>query len=95
MGTSAESLQKKVAKLAVLQAQATMIHLKCIEETKNILTKEQLLFLLSQKKRTMRDGQKSIKATIKNVYRVKKDNNVTNVIKQRYLYFCEHYFLFG
>jgi len=61
MGTHAEDLQKKVARLAVLQAQATMTHLKCIEETKNILTKDQLLFLLSQKNRNMKHGQKPMK----------------------------------
>ena len=65
MGVSAESLQKKVAQLAVLQAQATMTHLKCIEETKNVLTKEQLMFLLSQKKQNKKKGMKSKKCNYK------------------------------
>ena len=65
MGTSAELLQKKVAQLAVLQAQATMTQLKCIEETKNILTKEQLMFLLSQKKQNKKQGMKSKKCNYK------------------------------
>jgi hypothetical protein len=39
-GVSAEELKDKVAKLALLQAAATMTHLKCIESTKAILTKE-------------------------------------------------------
>lgn len=56
-GTPAEALQEKVAKLAVLEAMATMTHLKCIEMTKNILTKDQLLFLLSQKNRKMKQRQ--------------------------------------
>ena len=48
-GTSAAELKAKVDKLASLEAKATMTHLKCIEKTKNILTKEQLLFLLVNK----------------------------------------------
>ncbi len=50
-GTPAMELKSSVEKLAVLQAYATMIHLKCIEETKEILTKDQLLYLLANKKR--------------------------------------------
>jgi len=38
-----------VDKLASLEAEATMVHLKCIENTKDILTKDQLLFLLANK----------------------------------------------
>lgn len=48
-GASADSLKSKVEKLADLEAKATMVHLKCIEKTKNILTKDQLLFLLANK----------------------------------------------
>ena len=48
-GTSTDSLKSKVEKLADLEAKATMVHLKCIEKTKNILTKDQLLFLLAKK----------------------------------------------
>ncbi len=48
-GTKSADLEQKVAKLALLQATATMAHLKCIEETKEILTKDQFLFLLANK----------------------------------------------
>lgn len=50
MGTSAKSLEQKVGMLAVIEARATMTHLECIEATKNILTKEQIMFLLMHKK---------------------------------------------
>jgi len=59
-GTSAVDLKDKVAKLALLQATATMAHLKCIEETKAILTKDQLLFLLVNKNKKMKHGKKSM-----------------------------------
>lgn len=48
-GAKAADLKAKVDKLASLQAEATMVHLNCIEKTKEILTKDQLLFLLSNK----------------------------------------------
>ena len=41
-GASSSSLETKVNKLASLRAKATMIHLKCIYETKQILNKAQL-----------------------------------------------------
>ncbi len=50
-GTSAMELKSSVEKLAVLQAYATMVQLKCIEETKKILTKDQLLYLLANKRK--------------------------------------------
>ena len=59
-GTKAADLKDKVAKLALLQATATMAHLKCIEETKAILTKDQLLFLLVNKNKKMKHGKKSM-----------------------------------
>ena len=52
-GTSSADLKDKVAKLASLEAKATMVQLKCIEETKAILTKDQLLYLLVNKNRGM------------------------------------------
>lgn len=52
-GTSSADLKEKVEKLASLEAKATMVHLKCIEETKAILTKDQLLYLLVNKNRGM------------------------------------------
>ncbi len=57
-GVSAEELKDKVAKLALLQAAATMTHIKCIESTKAILTKDQLYFLLANKNKKMNHGQK-------------------------------------
>jgi len=57
-GVSAEELKDKVAKLALLEAAATMTHLKCIESTKAILTKNQLYFLLANKNKKMDHGKK-------------------------------------
>ncbi len=48
-GTNARDLKDKVVELALLEATATMAHLKCIDETKKILTKDQLLFLFVNK----------------------------------------------
>jgi len=56
-GAKAADLKGKVDKLASLEAEATMVHLSCIEKTKDILTKEQLLFLLANKSK--RHGMKS------------------------------------
>jgi hypothetical protein len=53
-GTKSADLEEKVAKLALLQGTATMAHLKCIEQTKEILTKDQLLFLLANKNKGMK-----------------------------------------
>ena len=44
-GETADSLNGDVARLASLRAQATMMHLKCIYETRKILTKEQIEIL--------------------------------------------------
>jgi len=41
-GTNPEDLEEDVEKLAELRAEATIIHLNCIYDTKNILTKKQL-----------------------------------------------------
>ena len=38
-------LQDKVSKLASLRAEATMVHLKCIYDTREILTEDQLYIL--------------------------------------------------
>ena len=46
-GKSPKSLQGKVYKLAKLRAQATMAHLRCIANTKRILTKRQFELLKS------------------------------------------------
>ena len=53
-GTHAADLKEKVDKLASLEAQATMTHLECIDETTAILTKEQLLYLLANKNKGMK-----------------------------------------
>ena len=39
-GTKASNLKEKVEKLASLEAEATMVHLNCIENTKSVLTPE-------------------------------------------------------
>lgn len=57
-GKSATDLKEQVDKLAALEAEATMTHLKCIEETKAILSKDQLFYLLSHKNKGMRHGKK-------------------------------------
>jgi Ribonuclease G/E len=49
-GVSSDKLKDKVTELALVEAATTMTHLKCIEETKAILTKDQLYFLLANKK---------------------------------------------
>jgi len=58
-GTKADELEKKVDKLASMEAEATMVQLRCIEKTKEILTKNQLFFLLSNKGKGYRHGMKS------------------------------------
>jgi hypothetical protein len=55
-GTKASDLKEKVNKLASMEAEATMVHLNCIEKTKEILTKDQVLFLLANKNK--RHGMK-------------------------------------
>ncbi len=60
-GVSPDQLKDKVAKLALLEAAATMTHLKCIESTKAILTKDQLYFLLANKNKKMSHGKKQNK----------------------------------
>ena len=44
-GTKPKLLQEKVSKLASLRAEATMVHLNCIYDTRTVLTKEQLYIL--------------------------------------------------
>lgn len=44
-GATPASLEEDVEKLAELRAEATMIHLKCIYDTKKVLTKKQLQLL--------------------------------------------------
>jgi hypothetical protein len=56
-GKGADALEADVKKLGELEAQATIVHLKCIEETKKVLSKDQLVYLLqksSQHKKMMR-----------------------------------------
>jgi len=48
-GTKAADLKEKVEKLASLEAEATMTHLKCIENTKAVLTPDQLAYLKSKR----------------------------------------------
>lgn len=60
-GVSADKLKDKVAELALVEAAATMTHLKCIEETKAILTKDQMYFLLTNKNKKMSHVKKQMK----------------------------------
>ena len=60
-GASADSLKAKVEKLAALEAKATMIHLKCIEQTKEVLTKDQLLFLLAHNNKMKKHGKHNMR----------------------------------
>jgi len=59
-GVSSDKLKDKVAELALVEAAATMTHLKCIESTKAILTKDQMYFLLTNKNKKMNHGQKKM-----------------------------------
>jgi len=59
-GVTADQLKDKVAELALVEAAATMTHLKCIESTKAILTKDQMYFLLTNKNKKMNHGQKKM-----------------------------------
>jgi len=55
-GAKAADLKEKVNTLALKEAEATMVHLNCIEKTKEILTKDQLFFLIAKK--SMMHGMK-------------------------------------
>ena len=59
-GTKAAELKAKVEKLASLEAEATMTHLKCIEDSKAALKPEQLTYLMEKRKqhRQMKKGMK-------------------------------------
>ena len=49
-GTKAADLKEKVEKLAALEAEATIVHLECLDSTRATLSKEQLATLRSFKK---------------------------------------------
>jgi hypothetical protein len=49
-GIKAAELKSKVEKLASLEAEATMTHLKCIEDSKAALKPEQLAYLMEKRK---------------------------------------------
>jgi len=59
-GESAASLKEKVDKLAQLEAEATMIHLNCIEKTNAVLTPAQKSYLQS-----LRQAKKMAKKEMK------------------------------
>jgi hypothetical protein len=52
-GESAEMLADKVKKLGTLKAEATITQLQCLEKTKAILSKDQLFYVMSKKKKKM------------------------------------------
>lgn len=47
-GKSAADLKENVEKLGQLEAEATLVQIKCLEETKNILSKDQLIYLFQK-----------------------------------------------
>ncbi len=49
-GAKTADLKTKVEKLASLEAEATMTQLKCIEDTKAVLTAEQIKYLMEKRK---------------------------------------------
>ncbi|WP_295420669.1 hypothetical protein [Sulfurovum sp.] len=59
-GTKASELKTKVEKLAALEAEATMTHLKCIDNTKAVLKPEQFAYLMEKRKaqQKMKKGMK-------------------------------------
>jgi len=50
-GKSSDALKSDVKKLAELEAEATIIQLQCLEKTKEVLTKDQLVYLLQKSMR--------------------------------------------
>ena len=47
-GKTADALKDDVKKLGQLEAEATIVQLQCMEETKKVLTKDQLIYLLQK-----------------------------------------------
>jgi len=47
-GKTADELKEDVKKLGQLEAEATIIQIQCIEETKKVLSKDQLIYLLQK-----------------------------------------------
>jgi len=80
-GVSADKLKDKVAELAVLEAAATMAHLKCIESTKAILTKDQMYFLLTNKNRKMNHGKKQMMRGNSHPKKMMKMNRPQHMVK--------------
>ena len=60
-GTKAAELKPKVDKLADLEAEATMVHLNCIDSTKAILTKTQYDYLMQKRKEHMQKKMSMMK----------------------------------
>jgi len=52
-GTKAAELKAKVEKLASLETEATMVHLKCLDDSKAILSTEQYSYLMEKRKQNM------------------------------------------
>ena len=61
-GTKAAELKAKVEKLASLEAEATMTHLKCIEDTKAALKPEQMTYLMEKRKAHMMKKKEKMKS---------------------------------
>lgn len=60
-GIKADALKAKVDKLASLEAEATMVHLNCIDSTKAILTKAQYDYLMQKRKAKMKAKIEQVK----------------------------------
>jgi len=60
-GSKAADLKAKVDKLAALEAEATMVHLNCIDSTKAVLSKEQYDYLMQKRKAHMQKRMNKMK----------------------------------
>ena len=61
-GSKAAELKAKVDKLAVLEAEATMVHLKCLDNSKAVLTKAQYNYLMEKRKEHMMKKKEKMKS---------------------------------
>jgi len=64
-GTKAAELKAKVEKLASLEAEATMVQLNCIDNSKAILTKAQYDYLMQMRKAHMMGKMKKMQQMMK------------------------------
>ena len=60
-GVEAGKLKEKVDKLASLEANATMVHLECLDNTKAILSTEQYTYLIEKRKQHRAAKREAVK----------------------------------